>query len=573
MVPFLNEIGTTCACVGVSSTAAASGITNDGQNHDLDFGVPKFQELASQCRFPWLLANVLDPALGPSVPLGNAKPSIVLDDGPFKIGVLGLVEREWLDTINTLPPNLIYKSASATAQDVALGLRTEGCTMVIAVTHQREPNDRKLAGKLRPGTVDLILGGHDHFYGHSIVNGVHILRSGTDFKQLSYIQAWAREELSEVDSPKWDFTVTRRDVLRSLPEDPQAAALAVQVSSKLRSKLEKQIGYTAAPLDARFTTVRLRESNYGNFVCDIMRLYYGADCTIMAAGTIRGDQIYPPGVLRIKDIMDCFPFEDPVVVLRVTGAAVRAALENAVSTYPALEGRFPQVSNIKLVFDAKDPPMQRIRELTISGEALDENRQYVLATRDYMARGKDGFDSLLYEENGGTAQTVVSEENGLLISALLRQYFTSMRVVDTFQRAVLSRHTSRPSTAATTIDPMDDHWANVQDTLHDSHPVKQPTVSSPPAKRRKANAGEAADPSSDISEDERPLDFAEQEANERRLHLARKATKHWRRMVGLHRHPDCVHEEEDEIGVDWTKGVAPRIEGRIVILHEVTRPT
>ena len=532
--------------------------------------MPKFQELASQCHFPWVLANVLDPALGPDTPLGNAKPSIILDSGDVKIGVLGLVEREWLDTINSLPPNLIYKSASATAKEVALDLRTEGCTIIIAVTHQREPNDRKLAEKLDPGTVDLILGGHDHFYGHSIVNGVHILRSGTDFKQLSYVEAWASEFLTRISSPKWNFRITRRDVVRSIPEDTQAATLVAQVSYKLRTKLEKQIGYTAAPLDARFTTVRLRESNYGNFVCDIMRLYYGADCTIMAAGTIRGDQIYPPGVLRIKDIMDCFPFEDPVVVVRVTGADIRAALENAVSTYPALEGRFPQVSNVKMVFDAKAPPMQRVRKVAIGDEALNEDRRYILATRDYMARGKDGFDSLLYQENGGTAETVVSEENGMLISTLLRQYFTSMRVVDTFQKALSSHKASRPIAVATT-DPMDQHWANVQDTLHDAHPVKTPTVSSLPAKRRTANT-EGIESSSDISDGEGPYDAAEHRANERRLRLARKATKHWRRLVGIHRHPELAHEEEDEIGVGWTKGVAPRVEGRIVVLNEAERP-
>ena len=29
------------------------------QNHDLDFGVKQFRNLAAQCDFPWLLANVL----------------------------------------------------------------------------------------------------------------------------------------------------------------------------------------------------------------------------------------------------------------------------------------------------------------------------------------------------------------------------------------------------------------------------------------------------------------------------------------------------------------------------------
>lgn len=218
----------------------------------------------------------------------------------IRIGIIGLVEREWLDTINSLPPNLIYKSASATAKELVPSLREHGAEIIIALTHQREPNDRKLAEKTPDGLIDIILGGHDHYYQHALINSTHVLRSGTDFKQLSYIEARRRPE----NPQKWDFHIVRRDVVSSIPQDAGTVELMEKVSSSLKSKLEKPLGYTAAPLDARFTTVRLKESNMGNFVCDLMRCHYQGDCSIMASGTIRGDQIYPPGVLRVKDIMN-----------------------------------------------------------------------------------------------------------------------------------------------------------------------------------------------------------------------------------------------------------------------------
>ncbi|KAF2752568.1 5'-nucleotidase, partial [Pseudovirgaria hyperparasitica] len=149
----------------------------------------------------------------------------------------------------------------------------------------------------------------------------------------------------------------------------------------------------------------------------------------MAAGTIRGDQIYPPGVLRLKDIMNCFPFEDPVVVINVTGQAILEALENSVSKFPALEGRFPQVSNIEFEFHPEKPEGSRIISCEVAGGPLDKDRVYKLATRGYMARGKDGYDSLLIEAEGGKAVEIVSEENGVLISTLLRQYFMSLKVL------------------------------------------------------------------------------------------------------------------------------------------------
>ena len=127
MVPVLNRIGTDVACLG---------------NHDLDFGVDQLKYLAGQCDFPWLVANVEDPALGEGVSIGGLSKTVMLQSSNgLKVGVIGLVEREWLDTINSLPPNLKYTSASATAIALVPALREAGADMIVCVSHQREPND------------------------------------------------------------------------------------------------------------------------------------------------------------------------------------------------------------------------------------------------------------------------------------------------------------------------------------------------------------------------------------------------------------------------------------------------
>lgn len=346
--------------------------------------------MTGKTTFPWLLANVLDPALGENVPLGNAKRTHMLtSSNGIKIGLIGLGEREWLETINSLPPNLIYKSASETAKELVPQLREQGAEIVICLSHMREPNDDKLADKT-DGIIDIILGGHDHYYAYNFIKGTHVLRSGTDFKQLSYIEAWRKED----GSGRWDFDIWRRDVTSEIAEHEPTVELVRGLTEKLQQSLSKPVGWTAMPLDARFKTVRMKESNIGNFVCDIMRQHHNADCTIMAAGTIRGDQIYPPGVIRIKDITTCFPFEDPAVLLRVTGKAIWGALENSVALYPALEGRFPQVSNIEFEFDPSKEPGSRVTYVNIKGEPCDMEKKYVLATRGYMGRGKGTYPYL-----------------------------------------------------------------------------------------------------------------------------------------------------------------------------------
>lgn len=596
MVPVLNNIGTDVSCVGVSIILLYLFYTRlrHPQNHDLDFGVKQYRYLTSKCKFPWLLANVHDPALGDGVPLGNAQKTVMLTtSNGIKVGVIGLAEREWLDTINALPPDIIYKSASATAKELIPGLKEQGAEIIVCVSHQREPNDNKLAKQVGGEYIDIILGGHDHYYSYSFINGTQVLRSGTDFRQLSHIEGWRKE-----GGKGWDFRITRRDVVSSIPQDPQAMALVEEQTREIKKRLDKPIGWTAAPLDARFTTVRTKESNIGNFVCDLMRYYYSADCCIMAAGTIRGDQIYPPGLLKLKDIVNCFPFEDPVVVLKVTGKAIREALENGVSNYPALEGRFPQVSNITFETDYSKAPMQRVQSVTIGAEPLDETREYVLATRGYMGRGKgkshtsffflsishaytnssftDGYTSLLIEEEGGVAKEIVSEENGVLISTILRQYFMSLKVLGKWKRWGISmdkkflgiqtnlqknhKHTFHEASPVSPVDGAARAFGHVSlDGAVDGQKQEQEL-------EKRENGDDGDDPDIDEDEDDGPLYDTRIPIrfNEREKEVIRKVMRKWWRITGLKGAPKlCDELDGGEFQVNWTKAIAPRLEGRI----------
>lgn len=564
------------------SDANHNKFTDTLQNHDFDFGVRQFETLTAKCDFPWLLANVLDPALGDDVPLGNAKRThMMTSSNGIKIGLIGLGEREWLETINSLPPNLIYKSASQTAKELVPELRAQGAEMIICLSHQREPNDNKLAEKT-DGLMDIILGGHDHFYAHSLIRGTHVLRSGTDFKQLSYVEARRKP-----GGDGWDFDILRRDMVSSIPEDPAAQRMAEDLTSKLKHKLCKPIGWTATPLDARFSTVRMRESNVGNIVCDIMRHYHDADAAIMAAGTIRGDQIYPPGVVRVRDITNCFPFEDPVVFIRVTGRQLWDALENGVSAYPALEGRFPQVSNIEFEFDASRAPGSRINYASVGGEPVDMERKYTLATRGYMARGKDGFDSLLVRSEGGEAEDIVDEENGILISTMLRQYFMGLRTVGQWRN--LSEHWVKVADSATTpaterkprapwdgSDEVDDDKGALEggyDTRTD-RAVESPSWRSWMHKRLGVGLNPADEDESDTDVDVREevravhdMEARDMAAIDLELLLMRKFFGRWAKKAGImSREVDPL--QEGDFAVDWTRVIAPVLEGRIKMVGD-----
>ena len=68
-----------------------------------------------------------------------------------------------------------------------------------------------------------------------------------------------------------------------------------------------------------------------------------ADLVLINAGTFRSDNIHKRGEFLLRDLMTILPINDKLVSIVVTGKQLLQALENGVSKYPKLEGRFPQV--------------------------------------------------------------------------------------------------------------------------------------------------------------------------------------------------------------------------------------
>jgi len=69
-------------------------------------------------------------------------------------------------------------------RNLAAELRQQdGVDFVFALTHMRLPSDERLAREVPE--IDIIFGGHDHNYVVEKVNTTWIVKSGTDFRELS----------------------------------------------------------------------------------------------------------------------------------------------------------------------------------------------------------------------------------------------------------------------------------------------------------------------------------------------------------------------------------------------------
>jgi 5'-nucleotidase len=113
----------------------------------------------------------------------------------------------------------------------------------------------------------------------------------------------------------------------------------------------------------------------------------------MNGGSVRVDKVFSVGGLSKRDTLAILPFENPVVKIEVTGAVLRAALENGVSQVveESESGRFPQISGVQFDFDGRKPVGSRVVKVAVNGQPLDEKKKFTLALTTYLSNGGDGY--------------------------------------------------------------------------------------------------------------------------------------------------------------------------------------
>ncbi len=334
MIKFLNMMNIKAACMG---------------NHDFDFGVEHLEKMVAESNFPWMLSNVTDAKTGAR--MANGIESMIIVHEGIKIGLMGLIEEEWLATLATISRDEVnYVDYVDVGKRLNAELRAQGVDMVIALTHMRNPNDIRLAKEVPE--LDLILGGHDHDVYSDTVNGVPLIKSGTDFRNFTNISV----TLGAAGAGKRVACEWRlEDVAESNEQHPEAAGMVKEYCGELAKAMEQVLGVLGTPLDAKFGNIRTQETNCSNWIADTVRLVTKADVSIINSGTLRADTIFPAGPFLTKDLFTLLPMLDDMMTIELTGEELRAALENGVSQYPKLEGRFPCVSGVRFAFDPSRP--------------------------------------------------------------------------------------------------------------------------------------------------------------------------------------------------------------------------
>jgi 2',3'-cyclic-nucleotide 2'-phosphodiesterase (5'-nucleotidase family) len=137
--------------------------------------------------------------------------------------------------------------------------------------------------------------------------------------------------------------------------------------------------------------VRTTETEVGNLLADAVRAVAGAEIGLIPAFAFKTGATAPKPASVEQAINLVDPPNDTVVLLNLTGRQIKAALERSVSYAPQPSAGFLQVSGLKFTFDPRKDSPNRVSNIQVNGQPLDDNKTYKVAATKPLGNGQQGY--------------------------------------------------------------------------------------------------------------------------------------------------------------------------------------
>ncbi len=366
-------------------------------NHEFDYGWQNFDDGRHRVPFPMLCCNVRYKAGGARF----CRPHTIVERGGVRLGVIGVMglraARQTIMPSNVAELEFTDPVAEATASVRALRDAVDG---IVVLGHQGLPgpmqsdaeNDPEVQRPIDediafcdavPG-IALYIAAHSHRGLEAPVIGD---KHGTIITQtFGYGTRLGRVKLKLRDRRA---VAHEANLLKVWSDELPPHPLVTQRIEHFRSVVAAEIGPPIGRAEVRLTRKYNRESPLGCFVADAMRDAGQADIAVTNAGGLRAD--IPAGELTRAHVLDAFPFVDRIVTVEIAGRDLRGVLEQGCS----LQSGLIQVAGLRAVYDLRRPVGQRVLDVTIGGQRLDDAKGYRVAANAFLAQGGDNYRSFL----------------------------------------------------------------------------------------------------------------------------------------------------------------------------------
>lgn len=347
-------------------------------NHEFDHGKDNLlQKLRPQMAFRLLSANITDES---GHYLFERATEEKVGPSNTRIVIFGLTTETTPDISS--PGNvdgLFFQDSVETAKGFLKAYSHDD--VVIALTHIGITRDRELA--LAFPKIDVIVGGHTHTLlqkperpGQS---GPIIVQAGADAKWVGLLNV----DLQNGSVVNYDGRLI--DLDSKVLADPKIAAIIAE--HPLPPKWSEKIAETRVFLDGNRTAGGSAALNsLGRLISYLMAEEAGAEAAFTNQGGIRNS--ISVGKITLGDIDMALPYPNKLVKLILTGEDLLAVLQRSHDNDPYSGGKLLTYGLDYHIAGGK------VKIDRVARKPFDPRQNYSIATNDFLAAGKDGYEIL-----------------------------------------------------------------------------------------------------------------------------------------------------------------------------------
>lgn len=344
-------------------------------NHEFDLDEKNFLARLAESRFAWVAANVFDRDMKP-FPGVAANRVITLHDKEGRVLRLGLFG---LTIAANQKEYVRYTEPLTAAREQVAALRDK-VDVLVALTHLPLADDIALAAA--EPDIDLIIGGHEH-------ENIE-LRRGSDFVPVCKADANARTlyvHRISCDPASKEVAVDSQllRVTDALPEDPETATAVVRWQeigfAAFRAEgldPEEVVASLPFALDGLEASVRNRSTRLTAIIAAAyLEAVPDAELAFYNSGSVRVDDVLPPGPITQYDIIRILPFAGQVCRAEMDGELLTRMLDQGEANRG--NGGYLQSAGVS----------RDVRGWLINGAPLEPARTYKVATSDFLLSGRE----------------------------------------------------------------------------------------------------------------------------------------------------------------------------------------
>ena len=187
-----------------------------------------------------------------------------------------------------------------------------------------------------------------------------------------------------------------------------------QQTAAVRQSAYKKLNRVVAKTDGEINNVADGPGYLGELAAGCIKEWAKADFAVINSDSLRSA---PAGKITEYSLYEIYPYADSVMIVRVRGEEIKNILEASLAS----KNNFPQISGLKIDYDAAAPDGQKIKKILINGAPPAAQNIYRMAVTDHIMAGGFGTDEFI--------NAVEFKNTNVDVRAILRQCFSKKKTL------------------------------------------------------------------------------------------------------------------------------------------------